>query len=1105
MDASPVSSPLARRNRRTPRHRGTGSRRARRLTFDRLDDRVLLTAGALDPGFGEGGQIAIPPGSPDYWFSFPTGYTPTLLATRPDGKFLVATSTGISGPFVLPGVTTYHKGSDFRLSRYLADGTLDVSFGDHGTVTTSFGDVLPSYGNSGLVDGDDLVRSILVQPDGKILIAGMSYYGMSPSDPMSWQSNGSSCIALARYEADGTLDTSFGNGGRVIDTGFESGAQHAALAADGGVILATGWQGLIRLNPNGSRDVNFGDLDSTDARTGSVVPLAGEGNYRRVATRADGTFVAAGSGRGADGYEDILVGVYDAEGDPIPGFGGGLVRTDFSTGAPTVDVIQAVILKPDGGILVGGYSDRYQDFGQDGWGLYESTALAMASYRPDGSLDPDFGDGGIVREEFDGGWAWIEDMALQPDGRIVAAGWSTWRYESDGQRDPTFDTGISAADSSFLAHRLLIQHDGGILIGGGSGEIVVKRLLGGPTATPTTTSLTTSPATSIAGQEVTFTAIVTAGGGPVTAGSVTFRDGGIDLGTTALDTAGIARFSTAALAAGSHAITAHYAPASGSTLVASSSLSLTQVVTAITPENLQVAVEALANPAEGLSLRPAESPQLGAIVAALGGLQAPEEPLQVTVTLADAATLPAQTVDLPATATLVIVATAAEPLVLDHWTVAGGVVEIQGNVEPVGLSITGGTVILNGIVLNPGSPALTVSSGHVTLNGVTAFGGDSPTILVTGGRLTVRGSTIYESATSDQAALRVEGGELDLGTDDDPGGNIVHVLGAGEWVRNTTADRVAAAGTAFVTDGAALSRSSLSGFVFADFNDDGEVNFGERGLEGVPITLEGSDFLGPVQRTLTTDADGAYIFLDLLPGSYRIREDQPAGHTQGRNSVGTAGGTTTLDQFDLHLAAGLDALNYNFGERPAAGGVVQAGQTAGIGFWNNRHGQTLIRALNGGESATNLGNWLAATFPNMFGAHAAANNLSGKTNTQVATFFQSRFVLKGEKLDAQVLATALAVYVTNEALCALGTPPGSTPVAARYGFVVSGLGVGTATFGIGADGEPFGVANGTIMSVMDLLLAADAQAVGGVLYSGDKVRRARANNVFGAINQAGGL
>jgi hypothetical protein len=309
---------------------------------------------------------------------------------------------------------------------------------------------------------------------------------------------------------------------------------------------------------------------------------------------------------------------------------------------------------------------------------------------------------------------------------------------------------------------------------------------------------------------------------------------------------------------------------------------------------------------------------------------------------------------------------------------------------------------------------------------------------------------------------------------------------------------LSSAGTASLT---ALAPASVSGSVFADFNDDGQIDFGEAGISGVSVRLNGADDLGhAVDRTLRTDGDGAYLFLNLRPGNYSLtKATQPAGYTAGIDSVGTAGGslsTTVADQFSVHLAQGVNGLNYNYGERPAATGPVRKGQAAGIGFWNNKNGQTLIKAFNGG-AGHQLADWLAATLPHMFGIYAGSN-LTGQSNASVAALFQQDFLQQGPKLDAQVLATALSAYATNATLDA-------TKVAAQYGFTVSGDGVGTAAVSVGSDGDAFGVANNTTMTVMDLLLATDAQAVNGVLYNGNTTKRSHANDVYSAINQAGGL
>src|SRR5262249_28278494 len=158
------------------------------------------------------------------------------------------------------------------------------------------------------------------------------------------------------------------------------------------------------------------------------------------------------------------------------------------------------------------------------------------------------------------------------------------------------------------------------------------------------------------------------------------------------------------------------------------------------------------------------------------------------------------------------------------------------------------------------------------------------------------------------------------------------------------------------------------------------------------------------------------------------------------------------------------------------GQSVVPGLTAGIGFWHNKNGQALINSFNGGPTATALADWLAANFANLYGGGASANNLTGKTNAQVAAFYQTQFALRGPKVEAQVLATALSVYATT---ASLGGMAGTT-----YGFTVTTAGLGAYSYNVGSDGAPFDVANNTTLNVYQLLTAVDQQAVNGVLYDG---------------------
>jgi hypothetical protein len=416
---------------------------------------------------------------------------------------------------------------------------------------------------------------------------------------------------------------------------------------------------------------------------------------------------------------------------------------------------------------------------------------------------------------------------------------------------------------------------------------------------------------------------------------------------------------------------------------------------------------------------------------------------------------------------------------------------------------TGMTLYINGspgTTIDPDSPAFTLLSGNVVISNVTlVVTGDAPTILVAGGSLTLRTSIVQESTGFNQAAILVTAGFVDLGTAADPGRNTFNINGAGAFALNSTATPIAAVGDTFNVNGLPLTPSSLSGTVFADFNDDGQIDFGEKGIAGVTVTLTGTDDLGDaVSQSQMTDADGAYVFPSLRPGRYRITETQPAAYFSGVDTVGTAGGSlATIDQFFVQLDKGVDGLNYNFGEQPPATGSVKKGQSAGIGFWNNKNGQALILSLNAG-TGHQLGDWLAATMPNTFGASAGSNNLTGKSNAFVAALFQKDFLMKGVKLDAQVLATALSVYATNATL-------DSSTAATRYGFIVSGTGLGTDTINLGSNGDAFGVANNTSMSVLALLQAADDQAVLGVLYNGNATKRNEANSLFSALNEAGGI
>jgi hypothetical protein len=234
------------------------------------------------------------------------------------------------------------------------------------------------------------------------------------------------------------------------------------------------------------------------------------------------------------------------------------------------------------------------------------------------------------------------------------------------------------------------------------------------------------------------------------------------------------------------------------------------------------------------------------------------------------------------------------------------------------------------------------------------------------------------------------------------------------------------------------------------------------------------------------------------------------GSPVGDNSINDKITGIVLDADDT-------AVNYNFGERPEAGGTVSPGQTAAGGFWQNKHGQELILSVNEG-----LGDWLAATLPNLYGNDGDGDvnpfDLTGKTNAEVAEFYKIEFKKKNKdqppgpaKLNSQVLATAIAVYVTNSNLAGLA--------GLDFGLSVTDTGVGTATINVGDNGEAFGVADGADIAVLDALFAVNSFTQEGLLYddldmdlvgdgaidSIELALRIAANDVFSMINEDGGI
>lgn len=157
-------------------------------------------------------------------------------------------------------------------------------------------------------------------------------------------------------------------------------------------------------------------------------------------------------------------------------------------------------------------------------------------------------------------------------------------------------------------------------------------------------------------------------------------------------------------------------------------------------------------------------------------------------------------------------------------------------------------------------------------------------------------------------------------TEKQPGSYLDGIDAAGSMGGAVTNDRIAnislGAGMAAVNyNFGELAASSLSGYVFVDLNNNGSQNSGEGGIPNVTVTLTGTNDLGPVNLTTQTDNNGFYSFGNLRPGTYALSETQPPIYLDGKDALGSAGGTQGHDQVTgINLGVGVDGTRYDFGE-----------------------------------------------------------------------------------------------------------------------------------------------------------------------------------------------
>jgi uncharacterized delta-60 repeat protein len=342
-----------------------------------LERRELPTAGFLDQSFGTHGVVI---GTPEMAIA--------ASALQADDKIVVA------GGVPLPATSTFAVG----LQRFNSDGTVDTSFGNNGLVQSSF-------------SKSDGANGVAIQPDGKIVTAGDSSTG----------------FLVARYTSGGVLDPSFGNGAGYVMTDFHdiagaagrAGAEKLALQPDGKIVVAGSYTyspshsafAVACYNPDGSLDSTFGGGPGevlTEFPDGTSPGIAG---ISAVAIQPDGRIVAAGAANEPSPQQpgvsqpQFALARYYADGTLDPDFNGDGKVTTPSFGYNGSDEPRGLAIQPDGKLLVVG-------------GDSATNAALLRRYNPDGSLEQQYGFAGPGGA----GTCDASRVAVQADGSIIVAG-----------------------------------------------------------------------------------------------------------------------------------------------------------------------------------------------------------------------------------------------------------------------------------------------------------------------------------------------------------------------------------------------------------------------------------------------------------------------------------------------------------------------------------------------------------------------------------------------------------------------------------------------------------------------------------------------------------
>jgi len=424
--------------------RGSGTIHNANVTDIAVDCTTPLPNGALDPTFGGNGKVSN------------NALRPAVAMVRQsDGKLVILSEQS-------------------RLSRYNVDGAQDLSFGTNGVAITTFN------------NGSDVPRGLALQGDGKIVVVGRAFGGTLDD------------FGVARFNTNGTLDTDFGTNGKVlidINGSFDE-AIVPLIQPDGSIVVAGtgGTSGPLGVDSDFAavRLTSDGDLDSGFGTGGKVrTNIAGRADLVTSALlQPDGKIIVAGR-VGVDGgaLPDTGVVRYTSTGAlDLASFGHstGIVRIDLSASGHDHDAPSGLALTSDGKIVLAVEAAQT--------GIFQHTLARLDAL---GILDTSFGTQGVARNSFAAGGDFARELTIQADGRIVTGGSTRptdsfsddmliTRHEANGALDATFGSGgkvlIDFFASADGATALAIQPDGKIVAAGiarnaNTNSLAIVRLL----------------------------------------------------------------------------------------------------------------------------------------------------------------------------------------------------------------------------------------------------------------------------------------------------------------------------------------------------------------------------------------------------------------------------------------------------------------------------------------------------------------------------------------------------------------------------------------------------------------------------------------------------